>query len=51
MKLLNRGVNPYVSVQASLLEKNSLHPCIHAIPYCPVNKCGTCSFPFAVALC
>lgn len=32
MKLLNRGVNPYASVQTSPLEKN----CI-IVPYCPAR--------------
>jgi hypothetical protein len=54
MKLINRGVNPYVSLQASKLEKNATHPCIHIIcihTVCPNNLCGPCSPPFAVALC
>jgi hypothetical protein len=48
MKLINQGLNPYANVQSSILEKNSIHP---VIPICPVNRCGTCSYPVAVALC
>jgi hypothetical protein len=50
MKLLNRGINPYVSVQASKLEENSIHPCFINNP-CPINLCGPCSPPFIVAVC
>jgi hypothetical protein len=47
MKLLNRGVNPYASAQASLLEKNSLHPAPY--PICPWNL--SCRYPINYVVC